>query len=61
MTPMKKTKWDVSDIDTWGPDKHELGATIPTAGNSFEDAPCATSTAPMLPFISRTAKRSTST
>ena len=36
MTPMKKTKWDVSDIDTWGPDKHELGATIPTAGNSFE-------------------------
>jgi pyruvate ferredoxin oxidoreductase delta subunit len=26
--------WDISDIDTWGPDKHELGATIPEAGNS---------------------------
>jgi pyruvate ferredoxin oxidoreductase delta subunit len=29
-------RWDVSDIDTWGPDKHQLGATIPTAGNSEE-------------------------
>jgi len=29
-------KWDVSDIDTWGTDKHELGAIIPTAGNSDE-------------------------
>jgi len=26
--------WDISDIDEWGPDKHELGATIPEAGNS---------------------------
>jgi pyruvate ferredoxin oxidoreductase delta subunit len=36
MSAAKKTKWDVSDIDTWGPDKHELGATIPVAGNSEE-------------------------
>ena len=40
MTPTRKPKqpanWDVTDIDTWGPDKHELGATIPTSGNSFE-------------------------
>lgn len=36
MNPTKRTKWDVSDIDTWGPDKHELGATIPVAGNSVE-------------------------
>jgi pyruvate ferredoxin oxidoreductase delta subunit len=34
MTPPNRPKWDVTDIDTWGPDKHELGATIPTAGNS---------------------------
>ncbi len=36
MSAAKKTRWDVSDIDTWGPDKHELGATIPVAGNSEE-------------------------
>lgn len=28
------SRWNVSDIDTWGPDKHEPGATIPDAGNS---------------------------
>jgi pyruvate ferredoxin oxidoreductase delta subunit len=31
----KKPKWDISDIDTWGPDKHELGSLIPEAGNSI--------------------------
>jgi pyruvate ferredoxin oxidoreductase delta subunit len=37
MSPARKTRrWDVSDIDTWGPDRHELGATIPVAGNSEE-------------------------
>ncbi len=36
MTPMKKSGWNIADIDTWGPDKHELGATIPTSGNSDE-------------------------
>ena len=30
----KRPKWDISDLDTWGPDRHELGATIPEAGNS---------------------------
>jgi pyruvate ferredoxin oxidoreductase delta subunit len=30
----RKPKWDVSDIDSWGPEAHELGATIPDAGNS---------------------------
>jgi pyruvate ferredoxin oxidoreductase delta subunit len=30
----KKPTWDISDIDTWGPDRHELGATIVEAGNS---------------------------
>ena len=29
-----KPAWDISDIDTWGASKHELGATIPEAGNS---------------------------
>ena len=36
MTPMDKSTWDIADIDDWGPDKHELGATIPVAGNSAE-------------------------
>ncbi len=31
-----RTRWDVDDIQTWGPDKHQLGATIPCAGNSEE-------------------------
>jgi pyruvate ferredoxin oxidoreductase delta subunit len=31
---LPKPKWDVSDLDTWGPDRHQLGATIPEAGNS---------------------------
>ena len=26
--------WDISDVDTWGPARHEPGATIPEAGNS---------------------------
>lgn len=30
-----KPKWDVSDVESWGPDRHELGATIPEAGNSI--------------------------
>ena len=29
-----KSHWDISDVDSWGPDRHELGATIPEAGNS---------------------------
>ena len=32
---LPKPKWDVADLDTWGPDRHELGATIPEAGNSI--------------------------
>jgi pyruvate ferredoxin oxidoreductase delta subunit len=43
--PLKKTaarkgparpepRWDVSDIDAWGPERHELGAVIIEAGNS---------------------------
>ena len=36
MSAANKSHWDVSDIQTWGPDKHELGATIPVAGNSDE-------------------------
>jgi pyruvate ferredoxin oxidoreductase delta subunit len=32
----KKPKhWDISHVDEWGPDRHELGATIPEAGNSM--------------------------
>ena len=34
MSTSKKAPWDVSDVQDWGPDKHELGATIPTSGNS---------------------------
>jgi pyruvate ferredoxin oxidoreductase delta subunit len=30
----KKPKWDISDVSTWGPERHELGATIIEAGNS---------------------------
>ena len=36
MSAAKKSDWDVSDIDTWGPERHQLGATIPVAGNSEE-------------------------
>ena len=32
----KKEKWDISDIATWGPDKHELGAVIPESGKADE-------------------------
>ena len=31
------SSWDIADIDRWGPDKHELGATIPEAGNSVQN------------------------
>ena len=37
MTARRKPAWDVSDVDTWGPDKHELGAVIPEAGNSMDN------------------------
>jgi pyruvate ferredoxin oxidoreductase delta subunit len=30
-----KPAWDISDIEEWGPDRHELGAVIPEAGNSI--------------------------
>ena len=33
-TAVKKPKWDISDVDSWGPERHELGATIIEAGNS---------------------------
>ncbi|MGZ4200199.1 MAG: 4Fe-4S binding protein [Thermoleophilia bacterium] len=29
--------WDITGIDDWGASRHELGATIPTAGNSIEN------------------------
>jgi 2-oxoacid:acceptor oxidoreductase delta subunit (pyruvate/2-ketoisovalerate family) len=32
---LKKQQWDVSDIQKWGVGRHELGATIPEAGNSI--------------------------
>ena len=32
---LPKPKWDVSDLDSWGPDRHELGASIPESGNSI--------------------------
>ncbi|NLG64775.1 MAG: 4Fe-4S binding protein [Actinobacteria bacterium] len=31
---LPKPKWDVCDINEWGPEEHQLGATIPEAGNS---------------------------
>ena len=30
----RKPRWDISDLEQWGPERHELGATIPEAGNS---------------------------
>jgi pyruvate ferredoxin oxidoreductase delta subunit len=33
-TAPPKPAWDISDIDSWGASRHELGATIPEAGNS---------------------------
>ena len=30
----RKPTWDISDVDCWGPERHELGATIIEAGNS---------------------------
>jgi len=30
----QRPKWDISDVDRWGPERHELGAVIPEAGNS---------------------------
>jgi len=32
---LPKAKWDVCEIDEWGPEEHQLGATIPEAGNSI--------------------------
>ena len=32
---VQRPAWDISDIDEWGPDRHELGAVIPEAGNSI--------------------------
>lgn len=32
--PKKKKKWDFKDIETWGPGKHEPGATIPESGTA---------------------------
>jgi pyruvate ferredoxin oxidoreductase delta subunit len=32
---LPKAKWDVCEVDEWGPEEHELGATIPEAGNSI--------------------------
>ena len=29
-----KKKWDFKDIATWGPEKHEKGATIPESGTA---------------------------
>ena len=34
MTVRREEAWDISDIDSWGPDRHELGAVIPELGNS---------------------------
>lgn len=36
MSRRKSRRWEVSDVETWGPENHELGATIPTSGNSEE-------------------------
>jgi len=32
--PAHKPKWDISDVNSWGPERHELGAVIIEAGNS---------------------------
>ena len=32
---LPKAKWDVCEVDEWGPEEHQLGATIPEAGNSI--------------------------
>jgi 2-oxoacid:acceptor oxidoreductase delta subunit (pyruvate/2-ketoisovalerate family) len=31
---LPKPTWDIDGIDDWGASRHELGATIPQAGNS---------------------------
>jgi 2-oxoacid:acceptor oxidoreductase delta subunit (pyruvate/2-ketoisovalerate family) len=36
-TKPKAKRWDIDGIDDWGASRHELGATIPTAGNSVEN------------------------
>ena len=33
-TKPRKEKWDISDIQKWGPGRHEIGATIPESGNA---------------------------
>lgn len=37
MSERREGKWDIRDVDTWGPDRHELGAVIPEAGNSVDN------------------------
>jgi pyruvate ferredoxin oxidoreductase delta subunit len=37
VTVRRKEEWDISDVDTWGPDRHEPGAVIPDAGNSVDN------------------------
>jgi pyruvate ferredoxin oxidoreductase delta subunit len=32
-----KRRWDIEGIDDWGASRHELGATIPDAGNSVDN------------------------
>jgi pyruvate ferredoxin oxidoreductase delta subunit len=32
---LPKPEWDVCDVNEWGPEEHQLGATIPEAGNSI--------------------------
>ena len=32
-----RRRWDIEGIDDWGASRHELGATIPDAGNSVDN------------------------
>ena len=34
---LPRPRWEIHDIDQWGPEEHELGATIPEAGNSIHN------------------------
>ena len=33
----KAGHWDIEGIDDWGASRHQLGATIPEAGNSVDN------------------------
>ena len=35
--PQASGHWDIEGIDDWGASRHELGATIPDAGNSIDN------------------------